>query len=141
MLRSALIAAAVLIGVGQAAAQQPTPPAATAGAQAASAVKRTPLQQFDVPGTNYVTIVMRVDVAPNSMIGRHMHPGIESGYMLEGDMVFMVEGQPDRPMKPGDSFQVPPGTPHDGKTGAKGAVAISTFVVEKGKPVATPAPK
>lgn len=141
MLRASLIAVALALTPGFAFAQQAAPPPVTAGAQASSPIKRTPLQQFDVPGTNYMTIIMRIDVAPNAMIGRHTHPGIEAGYVLEGDLVFMVEGQPDRQLKVGDSYQVAPGVPHDGKTGAKGAVAIGTFVVEKGKPIATPAPK
>lgn len=141
MLRASLTAVVLAMTATVALAQQATPLPVTAGAQANSPIKRTPLQQFDVPGTNYTTIIMRVDVAPNAMIGRHAHPGIESGYVLEGDMVFMVEGQPDRLLKAGDSYQVAPGTPHDGKTGGKGAVAIATFVVEKGKPIATPAPR
>lgn len=140
MLRSALVAAVLLTAPGAALAQSATsPPAVTAGAQANSPIKRTPLQTFDVPGTNQMTALMRIDVIPNAQIGRHTHPGIESGYLLEGDMVLIVEGQPDRTLKAGDSYQIPPGAIHDGKSGDKGAVVIGTFVVEKGKPMATPA--
>ena len=140
MFRAALFAIAMLLTPGLALAQQASPPPATAGAQANSPIKRTPLQSFDVPGTNQTAVIMRVDVTPSSQIGRHTHPGIESGYVLEGDMVLIIEGQPDRTLKAGESYQVPPGAIHDGTSGDKGAVVIATFVVEKGKPMATPAP-
>ncbi len=139
MLRSALLATALLLTPALALAQQATPPPVTAGAQANSPIKRTPLQTFDVPGTNQTAVIMRVDVTPTSQIGRHTHPGIESGYLLEGDMVLIVEGQADRALKAGESYQIPPGAIHDGKSGDRGAVVIATFVVEKGKPMAAPA--
>jgi quercetin dioxygenase-like cupin family protein len=55
-------------------------------------IKRTPLQKFDVPGTNYETVIGLAEVAPNMNIGRHTHPGVESGYVLEGEFVLLVEG-------------------------------------------------
>jgi quercetin dioxygenase-like cupin family protein len=139
MLRTTLLATALLVAPGLALAQQATPPPVTAGAQANPAIKRTPLQMFDVAGTNQTTAIMRVDVIPNGQIGRHTHPGIESGYVLEGDMVLIVDGQPDRTLKAGESYQIPSGAIHDGKAGDKGAAVIATFVVEKGKPMAAPA--
>jgi quercetin dioxygenase-like cupin family protein len=80
------------------------------------------------------------EVGPNVNIGRHTHPGPESGYMLEGDFVLLVEGHPDKLVKAGESYQVPPGAVHDARTGERGAKVIATYVVEKGKPLATPAP-
>jgi quercetin dioxygenase-like cupin family protein len=102
-------------------------------------IKRTPLQKFDVPGTNYETVIGIAEIAPNVTIGRHTHPGPESGYMLEGEMMLMVQGQPDKVVKVGESYSVPPGAVHDAKTGAAGAKVIATYVVEKGKPLASPA--
>ncbi len=138
MLRTGLLSVALLLLPALALAQQPAPPV-TAGAQANSPIKRTPLQMFDVAGTNQTTAIMRIDVIPNAQIGRHTHPGVEAGYVLEGDMVLIVEGQPDRALKAGESYQIPPGAVHDGKSGPNGAVVIGTFVVEKGKPMAAPA--
>ena len=60
--------------------------------------------------------------------------------MVEGDMTLLVDGQPPLEVKTGDSYKVPPGAVHDAKTGAKGAKVIATYVVEKGKPLASPAP-
>jgi hypothetical protein len=43
-------------------------------------------------------------------------------------------------LKPGDGFQVPVATPHAGaKNGDTKTVIVSTYVVEKGKPLASPA--
>ena len=113
-------------------AQQPAP--------AAQTIKRTPLQKFDVPGTNYETVIGLAEIVPNVSIGRHTHPGPESGYMLEGEMVLMVQGQPDKVVKAGESYQVPAGAVHDGRSGPQGAKVVATYVIEKGKPLASPAP-
>jgi len=121
--------------MGTASAQQP--PAMT---QQTANIKRTPLQKFDVPGTNFETVIGIAEIVPNVNIGRHTHPGPESGFMLDGEMVLMVEGQPEKTVRTGESYQVPPGAVHDAKTGPKGAKVIATYVVEKGKPLASPAP-
>lgn len=128
--------AAFLGAIAPAHAQQQLP----AAASQTSNIKRTPLQKFDVPGTSYETVIGMAEIVPNVNIGKHTHPGPESGYMLEGDMVLLVDGQPPLEVKTGESYKVPPGAAHDAKTGAKGAKVIATYVVEKGKPLATPAP-
>ena len=103
-------------------------------------IKRTPLQKFDVPGTNYETVIGMAEIVPNVLIGKHTHPGPESGFMVEGDMTLLVDGQPPLEVKAGESYKVPPGAVHDAKSGAKGAKVVATYVVEKGKPLASPAP-
>jgi quercetin dioxygenase-like cupin family protein len=130
-----LAAAALALAADAASAQQL--PAAT---QQTQTIKRTPLQKFDVPGTNYETVIGIAEIAPNVNIGRHTHPGPESGYMLEGEMTLLVDGEPPLPVKAGQSYKVPPGATHDAKTGPAGAKVIATYVVEKGKPLASPAP-
>ena len=124
--------AAILI-VGTAASQ---PPAMT---QQTQTIKRTPLQKFDVPGTSYETVIGIAEITPNAMIGRHTHPGPESGYMLDGEMVLMIDGQPEKTLRAGDSYQIPAGAVHDARAGPQGAKVIATYVVEKGKPLAFPA--
>jgi quercetin dioxygenase-like cupin family protein len=136
-IRTVLCAAISLCGLpAVVSAQQAAPPAVTQGA---SNIKRTPLQKFDVPGTNYETVIGLAEIVPNAMIGAHTHSGPESGFMLEGEMVLMVAGQPDKLLKAGDSYQIPAGAVHDGKSGAAGGKVIATYVVEKGKPLAVPA--
>lgn len=121
----------VLAGNAMAGEAQPAP---------AQGIKRTPLQRFDVPGAGYETIIGVAEVAPDVSIGRHTHPGPESGYVVAGRVELLVDGQPPRTLVAGDSYLVPAGTPHDGKAGPQGARVIATYVVEKGKPLASPAP-
>lgn len=121
--------------VGTAATQSQLPSAATQ----TSNIKRIPLQKFDVPGTQYETVTVIAEVGPNALIGRHTHPGPETGFMLEGEMVLMIQGQPDKLIKAGESYQIPAGAVHDGKSGPKGAKVIAIYIVEKGKPLASPA--
>lgn len=101
-------------------------------------IKRIPLQKFDVPGTIYETVIGIAEIAPNVSIGRHMHPGPESGYVMEGGFELLVDGEAPRMLKGGDSYKVPPRTVHDAKTGPEGAKVIATYVVEKGQPLASP---
>src|SRR5262249_35970431 len=130
-----ICAALAILGLtGPLGAQQP--PAMT---QQTQNIKRTPLQKFDVPGTNYETVIGIAEIVPNVSIGRHTHPGPESGLLLEGDFVLLFDGQPPLPVKAGESYKIPPGAIHDARTGAAGAKVIATYVVEKGKPLATPA--
>ena len=55
-------------------------------------------------------------------------------------MKFLPAGETVLPLKAGDSYKVPPGAIHDARSGDKGAKVIATYVVEKGKPLASPAP-
>lgn len=114
--------------------------AAPASAQSPPAIKRTPLQTFDVPNTAYQTVIGLAELAPATNIGKHTHFGVESGYVLEGELTLLVEGQPPKPLKPGESYVIGPGAAHDARSGAGGAKIIATYVVEKGKPLVTPAP-
>jgi quercetin dioxygenase-like cupin family protein len=131
-----LACAAILLACTGIARTQQLPAAATTS----PTIKRIPLQKFDVPGANYETVIGIAEIVPNVNIGRHTHPGPESGYMMDGEMTLLVDGQPPKEIKKGDSYQIPPGAIHDARTGAAGARLIVTYVVEKGKPLATPAP-
>jgi quercetin dioxygenase-like cupin family protein len=120
--------------VATGAAAQGTPPAATPG------VTRNILSQMDGPAPGYVTINVVAEIDAGVSVGRHTHPGIESAYVLEGGFELPIEGQPTRTLKPGDGFQIPAGTPHaGGKPGDKKTKIAITYVVEKGKPLASPA--
>ena len=58
--------------------------------------------------------------------------------MLEGTLVLWVEGRPTVTIKPGDSFFVEAGRPHEtANEGTTAAKILATYVVEKGKPLAT----
>ena len=112
---------------------QGTQPAATPG------VARKILSQTDGPAPGYVTLLVEAEIEAGVAVGRHTHPGIESAYVLEGGFELPIEGQPTRTLKPGDGFQIPPVTPHaGGKPGTAKSRILITYVVEKGKPLASP---
>ena len=111
-----------------------------AAQQAASAppIKRTVLQRLDVPGSsNYETITGIAEIAPNVNIGRHTHPGAETGYLIDGSMTLIVEGKAPLALKAGDSYQIPVNAIHDAKSTEAGAKVLAVYVVEKGKPLLT----
>ncbi len=116
---------------------QQAPPAFTQGT---GQVKRTQLHRAEVPGTNFDTAIDLVEIAGDVVVPRHTHFGVESSSLIEGDILLAVAGQPDRAMKAGDIYQIPAGVPHGGKSGPGGAKIIASYVVERGKPFATPAP-
>ena len=112
--------------------------AVSAVAQAPS-FTRTPVQQQDLPSLpGREVVVSRVEFAPGGAVGKHTHPGEEIGYVVEGSLELLVEGQPAKTVKAGEGFVVPAGTVHEGKAVGSGkAVVLATYVIEKGKPVAT----
>ena len=116
------------------ASAQGAPPAASAG------VTRKILSQTDGPAAGYETVLVEATIEAGSAVGRHTHPGIESAYVMEGGFELPIQGQPTRNLKPGDSFQIPPNTPHAGGAAATAKTRlVITYVVEKGKPLASPA--
>jgi len=92
----------------------------------------------DIPGREVVTAIL--ELPPNGAAGRHIHPGTEIGYVLEGSATLIIEGQAAREVKAGDSWIIGAGIPHEGRAGPAGVKVIGTFVIERGKPLATPAP-
>ena len=100
--------------------------------------KRIEVQDRDlsIPGRHAVQA--RAEFEPGGAIGRHTHPGEELSIVLEGSLVLEVDGQPAKTIKAGESFFVPAGVVHAGKNAGSGkAVVFATYIVEKGKPVAT----
>ena len=87
----------------------------------------------------YETVDVRVDLDAGTLVPRHTHPGIESSYVVEGQLELSVDGVGTRTFNAGDGFQVPTRVPHSGKNGDKPTVLAVTYVVEKGKPLASPA--
>jgi quercetin dioxygenase-like cupin family protein len=102
-------------------------------------VKRTILETHDVPGTGYQSVLGIAEVGPNVKVARHTHPGPEISYVLAGSLTLEVDGQPQRSVAAGQSIFVPAGTPHGGSAGPAGAKILANWIVEKGKPLASPA--
>ena len=116
---------------------------ASAGALMAqnSGLTRTLVGRGDVSVPGREAVVARVEVAPGAKAGRHSHPGDEISYILEGEGTLLIDGQPPRVVKAGESFIVPAGVIHDAvNDGTVPVKLVGVYVVEKGKPLATPAP-
>ena len=95
-------------------------------------------QNMSIAERHAVQVV--AEFAPGVAAGKHTHPGEELGYVLEGTLQLEVTGQPPRTLKAGDAFFIPAGTVHDGKNvGGGPAKVLATYIVEKCKPVASPA--
>jgi quercetin dioxygenase-like cupin family protein len=112
---------------------------ATGVAAQTPGLKRIILSQTDGPADGYVTISARVELDPGAMAARHTHPGVEAGYVIEGGVELSVDGQAPRQLQPGEAFQIPVQVPHSAKNGPAKTVLSGTYIVEKGKPLASPA--
>jgi quercetin dioxygenase-like cupin family protein len=110
------------------------------GAQPAG-FKRIPIQKVDLSAPGREAVQAVAELPAGMAVGRHTHPGEEVSYVLEGTVLLLVEGQQPREVKAGEGFSIPAGVVHDAKVvGDKGSKVLATYIVEKGKPLATPAP-
>ena len=125
---SAASLAAWIAVVAVCAAQQPT-------------FKRTELQRGDLSSGPREAVQVVVDFQPAATSGKHTHPGEELAYVLDGTLRLEVDGKPAVTLKAGDVFMVPAARVHSAtNTGPGAAKVLATYIVEKGKPIATPAP-
>ena len=100
--------------------------------------KRTELQRHDLGVQGREVVQARADFDQGASIGKHTHPGEEIGYLLEGSLEVQIEGKPATTLKAGDVFFVAAGTVHQAKNVGSGtARVLATYVVEKGKPLAS----
>ncbi len=101
--------------------------------------KRVELQRHDLGTPGREAVVARAEFEPGADVPRHTHPGEELGYVMKGELILEIEGQPPAKLKAGDVFFVPAGAVHSARNPGKSPAAVlATYVIEKGKPVATP---
>jgi quercetin dioxygenase-like cupin family protein len=101
--------------------------------------KRTVLQTVETSIAGREAVTAKAELPAGVSSGRHTHPGEEIGYVLEGTVSVEIEGQ-TRTVKAGEAFAIPAGKVHSAtNTGTAQATIVSTYIVEKGKPLATPA--
>ena len=107
----------------------------------ATAVHRAPLEDQAYPAPGYHSLTVKTTVDQGGTVLPHTHPGIEKSYLLEGQGTLKIAGQPDRAIKAGDSFAIPAKAVHSlVNTGRSAITIITTYVLEKDKPLATPVP-
>src|SRR5262249_15349324 len=118
----------------------PTEAAAQGTPATTPGVTRKIMSQIDGPAPGYVTILAEATIEAGVSGRRHTHPGIQSACVLEGGLEGPVQGCATPAVKAGDAFQIPPDTPHGGgKPLAAKARLIITYIVQKDKPLASPA--
>src|SRR5438477_4038939 len=102
-------------------------------------IQRTVVYKSDVSVPGREAVIARVEIAAGAAAGRHTHPGDEISYVVEGEAEIQIDGQPPRKVKAGDGFVIPAGSIHNARnTGAGPFKLVGVYVVEKGKPLATP---
>jgi quercetin dioxygenase-like cupin family protein len=88
--------------------------------------QRIELEKIDLPGTQYNVVLVVADIPASVTVDGHTHPGIETGYVLQGEADFLVEGQPDRRLKTGDHFKIGgEATPHSVRAGPATKILIT----------------
>lgn len=103
--------------------------------------KRTILDQHVQSSPPGATIILgTADIPAGGVVGWHYHDGDESGYVLKGNLVLKTRGKPDQVLKAGDHFFNARGAVHSlaAAPGSDGGVALSTWIIDKGKPMAEP---
>ena len=103
-------------------------------------VQRTVVTRADISVPGKEAVIVRIEFPVGASAGRHTHFGEEISYVIEGEGELLIDGQPPRKLKTGDGFIVPAGAIHDARNTGAGVLKLSgVFVVEKGKPLSTPA--
>jgi quercetin dioxygenase-like cupin family protein len=130
--RKTLLAAAAIAAIAGATA-------AVRAKQAQPTFTRTMLQDQPLSIKDRHAVMSRSEFQPGAESGRHTHPGEELGLVLEGSLELTVEGKAPQRLKAGDVIFMPPNTIHNAKNVGTGPLrVVSTYILEVGKPLATP---
>jgi quercetin dioxygenase-like cupin family protein len=98
--------------------------------------RRTELQRHDLSAAGREVVQVRVEFDPEVATPKHTHPGEEIIYVTDGTIEYQIEGQAPVTVKAGEVYFIPAETVHAAKnTGTVNAAEISTYIVEKGKPL------
>jgi quercetin dioxygenase-like cupin family protein len=102
---------------------------------------RTVVQRAPVSGApNEEVIIATVLMAPGAKLAFHTHPGEEAGVVIAGTLKLEIGDKPALLLHAGDSYLVPRGARHQASAPEGETRVVATFVVDKDKPLATPAP-
>ena len=134
MVRRSLLAACVAVAaLSVVSASMPS------DAAPAPSVSRRVLLTQDLSIPNYQTAFVEVIIPAGGREGRHTHPGSAVVHVLEGSLTLDMEGVPSKTYQAGETLYIDTGKVHEGiNNGATRMKALASFVVEKGKPLASP---
>ena len=95
------------------------------------------LRRADLSGAPGMEVISAInEFRPGDTLERHKHPGIESGYVLQGAMV-QVPGREPFMMPAGSVIMNLRDVPHGGfkVVGDTSLIAYTVYIVDKGKPI------
>ena len=125
------IAAASLLPLGlNAQAPAPRPPT-----ELARHTLTGPFEGFEV-------VLVELNIAPGARSAGHRHPGPVLGYVVEGQMRFAINNDPEKVLPVGGTFFEPSGAVHttNGSARTDGPTrAVVFMLVPKGSPLTSPA--
>lgn len=120
---------------------------ASAGAQnKPGQPSRGPVFQHDLPNItmeDWQVTVSEVPYPPGHVGRIHHHAGFVLAYVLEGNVVTKISGQPERVYKTGEMFYEPPGSTHEVSKNASGTEAaklLALIFAKKGETLTMPGP-
>jgi len=100
-----------------------------------SEIRRIELQRYDLSVPGREVIQSRIDFDQGAAFGKHLHPGEEIIYVIEGVLEYEVDGKPPVRLKAGEVLFIPAKMIHSARNvGSSNAAELATYVVEKGKP-------
>ncbi len=109
-----------------------------AGAAAWPGLRYEILARIDGPTEAFETLIVAAEAPAGFDVPRHIHPGIESAYIVAGGGLLEVEGEAPRALKAGDVAQIAARRPHRFCIGAEPTRIVSTYILEKGQPISIP---
>jgi quercetin dioxygenase-like cupin family protein len=106
------------------------------GVMTKSTSVRIELKRSDLTGKQMDIIVNLFEVPPGTTVARHIHPGEEVVYVLEGGTLEQPDGKLIS-FETGMAIIYPRDIPHAGAkvVGDKSLKMLNVFIVDKGKPV------
>jgi quercetin dioxygenase-like cupin family protein len=97
------------------------------------------VQRGDLSVSGKEVVQAVADIPAGVSAGRHTHPGEEVAYVLEGTVLVEIDGKPAATLKAGQGVIIPAGAVHNATNkSSAGAKVLATYIIDKGKPVATP---
>ena len=113
--------------------------AAAATAQAQEVTRRE-IARAEVAGTSKEMVLVETTIPPGAVSARHTHPGEEAFYVAQGSSI-QYPGKPAAMRETGSGAITAREVPHAGyrNVGPTALRQVSVYVVDKGKPLSSPA--
>jgi len=137
LVRAYLLCAALAVAL-----LSPNELGAGVGDAPAASFRAVPLLRTAVSGdASREAIIARGEFPPGATTGPHTHPGDEYAYVIAGTLELLAEGHPPRRVRAGEAYHNPRGLVHETRNvGDDTARVVSTFIIEKGRPIIEPVP-